>query len=111
MFKMRPNVIADLYAAIEEIVFMSELNGVRAIVTLLDDRYQNPRGQYRDILVLFKINGYACELQINIDEILIIKEGLGHKQYELTRKANDDLLNAAMRDDTLAAQAALCSKA
>ena len=66
---------------------MSELNGVRASVTLLDDRYQNPRGQYRDILVLFKINGYACELQINIDEILIIKEGLGHKQYELIRKA------------------------
>ena len=47
-------------------------------------RYQQPRGQYRDILVLFKINGYACELQINVDEILIIKEGLGHKQYELT---------------------------
>ena len=45
-----------------------------ASVTLLDDRYQNPRGQYRDILVLLKINGYACELQINIDEILIIKE-------------------------------------
>ena len=88
MFKMRPNVVADIYAAIEEIVFMSELNGVRASVTLLDDRYQHPRGQYRDILVLFKINGYACELQINIDEILIIKGGLGHKQYELTRKVH-----------------------
>ena len=37
MFKIRPNVIADIYAAIEEIVFMSELNGVRASVTLLDD--------------------------------------------------------------------------
>jgi|OM-RGC.v1.029207826 hypothetical protein len=87
MFKKRANVIADIYAAIEEIVFMSELNSVRASVTLLDDRYQHPRGQYRDILVLFKINGYACELQINIDEILIIKEGLGHKQYELIRKS------------------------
>ena len=65
MFKMRPNVLAYMYAAIEEIVFMSELNGVRTIVTLLDDRYQQPRGQYRDVLVLFKINGYACELQIN----------------------------------------------
>ena len=90
---------------------MSELNGVRASATLLDDRYQAPRGQYRDILVLFKINGYACELQINIDEILIIKEGLGHKQYELIRKANDDLLDAAMRNNTSDAQTALSGKA
>ena len=40
MFKVRPNVIADIYGAIEEIVFMSELNGVRASVTLLDDRFK-----------------------------------------------------------------------
>ena len=111
MFKIRPNVIADIYGAIEEIVFMSELNGVRASVTLLDDRYQNPRSQYRDILVLFKINGYACELQINIDEILIIKEGLGHKQYESIRKNNDNLLDAAMRDNACDAQIALSGKA
>ena len=94
MFKIRPNVIAEIYGAIEEIVYMSELNGVCASVTLLDDRFQNPRGQYRDILVLFKINGYACELQINVDEILIIKEGLGHKQYELIRKATHDAQTA-----------------
>ena len=111
MFEMRPNVIGDIYAAIEEIVFMSELNGVRTTVTLLDDRYQQPRGQYRDILVLFKINGYACELQINIEEILVIKEGLGHKQYESIRKNNDNLLDAAMRDNTCDAQAALIEKA
>ena len=111
MFKIRPNVIAEIYGAIEEIVYMSELNGVRASVTLLDDRFQNPRGQYRDILVLFKINGYACELQINIEEILIIKEGLGHKQYELIRKVNDDLLDAAMRNNTSDAQTALSGKA
>ena len=43
MFKIRPNVLADMYAAIEEIVYMNELNGVRAFVTLIDDRYQKPR--------------------------------------------------------------------
>ena len=73
MFNIRPNVLADIYAAIEDIVFMSELNGVRAQVTLLDDRYQNPRGQYRDILMLFKINGYACELQINVQVLVFIE--------------------------------------
>ena len=36
--------------------------------------------------MLIKINGYACELQLNVDEILIIKEGMGHEQYELIRK-------------------------
>ena len=64
-----------------------------------------------DILVLFNINGYVCELQINIAEILIIKEGLGHKQYELIRKFNDDLLDAAMRDNTGDVQTALSGKA
>lgn len=46
MFKIRPgsDVLADMYGAIEELVFMNELNGARARVTLLDDRYQNPRG-------------------------------------------------------------------
>ena len=38
-----------------------------------------------------------CELQFNIDEMLKIKEGAGHKQYERTRKVNDDLINAAMK--------------
>ena len=40
MFKVRRYVIADIYGAIEEIGFMSELNGVRASVTLLDDRFK-----------------------------------------------------------------------
>ena len=48
MFKIRPNVIADIYGAIEEIVFMSELNGVRASVTLLDDRWGSFLKQQHD---------------------------------------------------------------
>ena len=80
-------------------------------LTLLDDRYQKPRGGYRDILMLLKINGYACELQFNTDEVLVVKEGLGHKQYESTRMVNDDLLDAAMRSDTPAAKRALEQKA
>ena len=42
MFKIRPKVIADIYAAIEEIVFMSELNGVRASVIVLVFRIKLP---------------------------------------------------------------------
>ena len=46
-----------------------------------------------------------------VDEILIVKEGLGHKQYESIRKNNDNLLDAAMRDNACDAQIALSGKA
>ena len=61
--------------------------------------------------MLIQINGYACELQLNIDKILDVKEGKGHKQYELVRKVNDDLLDAAMRNDADALSKALQGKA
>ena len=48
---------------------------------------------------------------INIDEILKIKEGLGHKQYELSRKVNDELIYAAMKGDFAALMRALMEKA
>ena len=41
---MGPNVLKDMYDALEEIVFMSELNGARASVTLIDDRFQRSLG-------------------------------------------------------------------
>ena len=111
-FKMGPDVLDKMYGAVEDMLFMSELHGARCSVTLFTDRYQHPfAGGYRDLLMLFKINGYACELQLNIDEILVIKEGSGHKQYEFIRKVNDDLLDAAMRSDTLSAKMALGGKA
>ena len=61
--------------------------------------------------MLLKIDRYACELQFNIEEILVIKEGIGHKQYENERLMNDNLLDAAMRSDTPAATVALKGKA
>ena len=58
-------------------------------VTFFDDRYQKPfKGGYKDLLCLIRVNGFVCELQLNIDEMLIIKEGAGHAQYEKIRKVN-----------------------
>ena len=37
-----------------------------------------------------------CELQLNIDDILEIKEKEGHKQYEFERKVNDELIHAVI---------------
>ena len=83
---MHQGVLEEMYGALQDLVFMSELHGARATVTLIDDRYQRSlSGGYKDILVLIKINGYACEVQLNIDKIIEIKEDKGHKQYELTR--------------------------
>ena len=60
---------------------------------------------------MIRVNGYVCELQLNIDDMLVIKEGAGHKQYELERKVNDELIHAAMKGDVEKLQLSLDSSA
>jgi hypothetical protein len=111
-FKMHRGVLKEMYDAVEHLVYMHELGGMRATVTFFEDRYQKRfRGGYKDLLCLIKINGYTCELQLNIDEILDIKESLGHKQYELSRKVNDELIYAAMKGNLAGLEKALKEKA
>ena len=56
-------------------VYAGELNGCRVSVTLFHDRYQHPfKGGYKD-LCLIRVNGFVCELQLNIDEMLKIRSG------------------------------------
>ena len=63
-FNMRQGVLKDMYDAIEDLVYMYELSGIRATVTFFEDRYQKPfSGGYKDLLCLLRINGYTCELQ------------------------------------------------
>ena len=81
---MRDGVVKDMYDAVEALIHMPELRGARATVTYFTDRYQSPlQGGYMDLLCLIRLNRYVCELQLNIDEILKIKEGFGHKKYEM----------------------------
>ena len=99
-FKMHPDALEHMYKAVEYMVYASELNGCRVSVTFFHDRYQHPfKGGYKDLLCLIRVNGFVCELQLNIDEMLKIKEGAGHTQYEKIRKVNDDLIDAAMKGD------------
>lgn len=64
------------------------------------DRYQTPlRGGYRDLLFILRVNGMLCELQVNVDVMLIVKEGAGHNAYEVIRLNNDSMLAAAQADD------------
>ena len=70
---MHPDVLEDMYKAVDHMVYAGELNGCRVSVTLFDDRYQNPfKGGYKDLLLLVRVNGFVCELQLNIDEMLKI---------------------------------------
>ena len=48
--------------------------------------------------LLVDIDGFVCELQINLSCILKIKESdAGHGQYEEERKAIDDMIYCAMQ--------------
>ena len=97
-FPMGHGAVQNMYDAVEALINMPELRSARASVTHFSDRYQSPMdGGYMDLLCLIKLNNYVCELQFNIDKVLDIKEGSGHKKYELERKVNDELIHAAMK--------------
>merc|ERR1719159_2209344 len=71
--------------------------------THFHDRYQKPMwGGYRDFLLILKARGVLCELQINLDSILLVKEGAGHDTYEVERLHNDLMLSAAQMNDASA---------
>ena len=63
------------------------------------DRFQEPMsGGYMDMQLLVDIDGFVCELQINLSCILEIKESdAGHGQYEEERKAIDEMIYCAMQ--------------
>jgi len=47
-----------MYDAVEHLVYMGELNGVRVNTTFFTDRFQSPcRGSYMDLLCIIKIDG------------------------------------------------------
>lgn len=73
------------------------------VVTHYHDRYQHPMwGGYRDFLFIICVRGMFCELQINIDALLAVKEGAGHDKYEVERLHNDLMLEAAQMNDASA---------
>lgn len=71
-----------------------------ARVKHFDDRYAKPLGDYRDWLLVVEVAGFATELQINFDVAIAMKEGHDHQIYEAQRKADDQLLEAAMHGNT-----------
>jgi len=99
-FTMADNVLETMYSFIQDLLQNELLRGRRIYLTHFADRFQRPLGDYMDMLLLLKVNGFACELQLNIDELLEVKEsGLGHGLYEKERKWNDELIHACMTGD------------
>eukprot|EP00746_Dinoflagellata_sp_MGD_P126051 gnl/MRDRNA2_/MRDRNA2_60977_c0_seq2.p1 gnl/MRDRNA2_/MRDRNA2_60977_c0~~gnl/MRDRNA2_/MRDRNA2_60977_c0_seq2.p1 ORF type:complete len:882 (+),score=194.31 gnl/MRDRNA2_/MRDRNA2_60977_c0_seq2:2-2647(+) len=71
--------------------------------THFHDRFQKPLwGGYRDFLLLMCVRGLLCEIQVNIDAMLRVKEGVGHDTYEVERLHNDLMLEAAQMNDASA---------
>ncbi|CAE7521349.1 ANK3 [Symbiodinium sp. CCMP2592] len=77
------------------------LESANARFTRFSDRYQKPVGaaKYRDWLFLLKIGDFACELQVNFELAVQVKEQEQHHEYELQRLATRKLLESAMRND------------
>ena len=105
------DTMRDAYGVLDAVVGASDvLTDADAEFVSLKDRYQNPAGTYRDWLLLVRISGFCCELQINLEAALEIKKKKLHQQYELTRMANRSLLDAAMRGEPKMVRIIVASK-
>lgn len=104
--------VRDAYGVLDVIISGSSavMLAADAEFTSIKDRYQQPSGSYRDFLLLVRISGFCCELQVNLGAALEIKKKKQHQQYELVRMANRALLDAAMRGEPKMVRIILISK-
>lgn len=94
------NTLKRIYAFLKKIV---KYPPPGVTFTHYHDRFQHAMGGgYRDILFIIRLRGVLCELQINVDAMLAVKEGAGHDQYEVERLHNDHMLAAAQMNDASA---------
>merc|ERR1719450_1015983 len=78
----------------------------------VNDRFQRPlKGGYSDISLSIRVSGMLCELQLNLKEILAVKNGAGHSEYEEDRMTTDDLFFATTQGDKEGVFAALAKHA
>ena len=104
------HTLSKLYKAIKKYVASPRKQGFQ--VLHFDDRYLKPLGKgYRDFLLLIKVQGVVCEIQINTQIMLLVKSGGGHENYEESRIWNDILIDAARKNDTSAVIQLMARKA
>eukprot|EP00746_Dinoflagellata_sp_MGD_P144768 gnl/MRDRNA2_/MRDRNA2_77466_c0_seq1.p1 gnl/MRDRNA2_/MRDRNA2_77466_c0~~gnl/MRDRNA2_/MRDRNA2_77466_c0_seq1.p1 ORF type:complete len:1007 (+),score=182.79 gnl/MRDRNA2_/MRDRNA2_77466_c0_seq1:83-3103(+) len=104
-----PGALGRLYSTVRRLCLdapsLSADLGTTFEMLSLKDRFQSPlMGGYRDILCVLSLHGYLCELQLNLTQVLTIKNSQGHKQYEFLRLAVDELLCACADDNAMKAQ-------
>lgn len=59
----------------------------RAEVVRLKDRFAEPAGGYRDVMLNLRMpNGHIVEIQLHLKAILDVKNGPGHQLYEQIRR-------------------------
>eukprot|EP00435_Cladocopium_sp_Y103_P049005 s1461_g14.t1 len=106
------STIGAAYGMLEALVGSAdELHEFKAHFTRFSDRYQKPVGpsKYRDWLFLLKINDFICELQVNFERAIEVKQKKQHHIYEKERMGSRKLLEAAMSNDENMVRILLCT--
>jgi len=86
--------LTDLVRATFEYDTVSAMySGLEAVVDLfgedvveLNDRYQAPLGEYRDMQLVVKFQNHLCELQLSTVPFLRAKATTGHRDFEVLRE-------------------------
>jgi len=96
------STIGAAYGMLEALVGSAdELREFKAHFTRFSDRYQKPMGpsKCRDWLFLLKMGDFICELQVNFQKAIEVKQGGQHHIYEKERMGGRKLLEAARSND------------
>lgn len=96
------STIGAAYGMLEALVGSAdELREFKAHFTRFSDRYQKPVGpsKCRDWLFLLKMGDFICELQVNFQKAIEVKQGGQHHIYEKERMGGRKLLEAARSND------------
>jgi len=85
---------------------LAEIQATSKVIRL-KDRFEKPVNGYRDVLMNVETsNGHIVEMQLHLESILKVKDGMGHALYEQERSILAEIASAG-RPPTAAENARL----
>jgi len=91
--------IEDVYSALHDIVEEDlTLKRNDFYIVEVEDRFLKPAGGYRDVMMLFNVDGVIAEVQIHCNLMMQAKKSGGHKAYRAQREVTELIFEACIRN-------------
>ena len=82
---IRYTTVNDMYKGLQHL--MDTHHDMCIDILEFNDRFQRALpGGYRDLQMTIKVHGHVCELQLNTEAMLEVKETSGHRHFDVLRE-------------------------